>query len=97
MTKKTNAGIKALAAGVAAMQAEAAKQKAELENKLGACSKEIAGVACGLYMTKSGLCVRLGDGKEYDAEVFAYICRWFQKHYGQGDDTQETEPAADPE
>ena len=96
MTKRTNAGIKAVAAGVAAMQAEAVKQNTELERKLEACRKDIGGVTCQFRATGEGLHVTIGD-KHFDPEVFANICNWFGKHYGQGDDIQETEPAADPE
>jgi len=90
------AGIKDIVDQVEVKTREAAYARGQLEKKLEACRKDIGGVMCQFRATGEGLHVTIGD-KHFDPEVFANICNWFGKHYGQGDDTYETEPAADPE
>jgi len=88
-------GIKDIAGEVAVKAREAEYARQQLLKRLEACRKEIGGVECSFVANLNGLHVTIGD-KHFDPEVFANICNWFGKHWSQGDDGYETEPAADP-
>ena len=89
-------GIKDLVREVAAKAADTDAAAKHLQRKLEATKKEISGVECRFESAEIGLVLVIG-GKCFDPDTFANICNWFGKHWGQGDDGYETEPAADPE
>ena len=89
--------LQQLAAEINSRSRSFLEAKEQLQKKCMSATKEIGGLKCELLPdVAQGFSVKIAD-IEYDAEVFAHICNWFGKHYGQGDDTHETEPAADPE